>query len=280
MMEKDLLNYFHSLSKEFQLLFAETISLKKSGQLHHLRVNLKKQFAFFHLMAALDEGFPLIMTRKPVRALMKQTSAMRDAQVMTKLVKAKEEQLLLPPLFSKRLKAEKKSIFKSAEKCSPKVLQQADAIVNERIPQLSGSTHLWAKLHRYFQEQTDLLRQLGNDIRATQKISEVHRFRKELKTLMFNLLLLQELAPGFQKLKPVLVTLDEFQHLLGEWNDRVVLLQTMKKNKRHVPKALRQLVKSERRLLFFSILERLEGFPVLSFQIQQALNQLLSEPKS
>ena len=282
MIEQKLLEYYQSLGKEFHLLLEALLSQKSGKQLHPLRVNLKKQLALFDLLATLDEGFALKTVPKPAKKIMKATSTLRDARVGAQLANIFEQHLLLTPRFSKRIKAEQKSRLKSSLKVVNKIpisqVQAVEGVVNECLNNLSGRVDLWPRLHHYYHDQTDLVRRIGESILEKEKEKNLHRFRKALKALMFNLLLLKKLAPELRALKPVLKSFDEFQSLLGDWNDRVVLLEKMRKDKRKVSKALKQLVKHERLRLFFDILEKLEGFSAFCLEIQQHLYELFAKP--
>ena len=185
MIEKILLEYHQLLDKAFHSLFVEAISQKGGEQLHPLRVNVKKQLAFFNLLAMLDQEFPLKSVCKPARAFMRQTSALRDAQAIAELAQACEQRLLLPNRFSKRIKTEKKSRLKAAfrpgKKFSPAMMEQAAMTVVERLNHLSDRVDLWPTLHRYFHEQTDLVRRIGERALLYRKNEEVHRFRKAIR---------------------------------------------------------------------------------------------------
>lgn len=283
MIWKELIAYHESLSTTFQQLFAAAIVQKTGKQLHPMRVNTKQLMAFYDLLAVLDKKFPSKKLRKPAKAFMHQTGSIRNAQMKASLIGEVEKQLMLAPQKNNyRLDATKKSRIKAAFKTnkhfSLELVEAAAAKTNKHLNRLAGRVDLWSNMHHYFWEQIDLVRRIGEGIMLNPKTSEAHRLRKAMKSLMYNLQLLEKMQPEFPELPTVLRRLDDFQHLLGDLNDHVVTLKHLRKNKHIASKKAIKLVKQKRNELFGQVQDELDEFTEFCLDFQQLLYRLFSKP--
>lgn len=283
MIWKELIAYHESLTTTFQQLFAAAIAQKNGKQLHPLRVNTKQLLAFYDLVAVLDKKFPLKKLRKPAKAFMHQTGSIRNAQMKALLICDVENQHEPPQPTSKQQldftkKAYKKTAFKSNKKFSLGKMEASAAKTHERLARLADRVDLWSNMHHYFWEQIDLVRRIGEGLMLTPKMSDAHRLRKAVKSLMYNLQLLERIRPGVPELQPALQRLDDFQHLLGDLNDHVVTLKSIRKDKKFAPKKTKKLVKQKRNELFSKVQDELSGFTDHCLNFQQVLYRLFSKP--
>ncbi len=283
MIWKELIAYHESLTTTFQQLFAAAIAQKTGKQLHPLRVNAKQLLAFFDLLAVLDKKFPLKKLRQPAKAYMRQTGRIRNAQMKASLIGEFEKQLMLAPQKTNhRLDATKKSrikaAFKTNKQFSLELVEEAAVKTNKRLNRLAGRVDLWSNMHHYFWEQIDLVRRIGEGIMLNPKTSEAHRLRKAVKSLMYNLQLLEKIKPDFPELALVLHRLDDFQHLLGDLNDHVVTLKHLRKGKHFAFKKTKKLVKQKRNELFCQVQDELNEFTEFCLDFQQVLYRLFSKP--
>ena len=267
----ELKQYFARLSQESKLQLAAALSSKQPGSLHSMRVNAKQQLAFFDWLAALDDSFPLATARKPTKAFMRKSSKLRDGQMTKELrwphgKKRRTGKTAPMPREKQTLKPSLKFAVERAGEVEP--------VVHACLARLAARGDAWESTRRYFLEQVGLIGRMGAGPSVRRKKKEMHRLRKEVKTLLYNLRAFADMPPGHPSLDASISWLDDFQHLLGDWNDRVVALKKLKK--KHPDKQLRKGLKNERRLFFGRILIRLHGLPGFCTALEASLIEAFS----
>lgn len=281
--ENKLLEYFTNLEIEFHLRYATPPDKTGRTNVHEIRVNLKKQLAFIKLLSILDKKLPIKAVRKPFRSYMKNSGQLRDLEVQLKLVQNCEEKLQIKPGFSRWLAKEERSMQKALrlfeKKFSLVPLREESSRIKEYIHKLAGRIDLWCLLNGYFIGQLDLVRQSVEAYLDKSQVNSLHDLRTEVKELMLNLLVLQQLAPRRKKLKWMEGYLDELQHLLGRWHDVAITLSTAKQQKRRASKKLRQDLKEKKYDLQVEVATYLDQFQPYYRDAMVCFHQVFAHPE-
>lgn len=231
-LRQSLSAYYEELDKAFHLYWMEVLRNYGTETAHGLRVNLKRQNAFFHMLEALDERFNAGLAMDTFDAIYHRAGKVRNRQVERQLIEKRERRLHQIHRLSAWLE-EKEN--RRAQLLREYELEHSMAPVRELSARvLSVIQHLnpeneMTRLRGYFlklaQGIADFLRRSG--IRG----EELHDLRKFIKELFYNIEFLQRHF-GLEVLQGrALAQLDEIQHVLGKWHDYdFTLLHLARKN--------------------------------------------------
>lgn len=274
--------YYQTLDADFHFLYAELLKEESEGNVHALRLNLKKQLAFFNLMTFLVDNFPLKSICKPYRECMKKTSKLRDLKVEQKIICQDEKKHKLSKRLSKHLQAEEnyqKTLLRGfEEEHSILPLREASETTLAYLNQLRGNTGIWVRLSNYYLSQLDHIRRAVELCEIKKDENGLHDLRTLVKELMLNLALPEQLAPGKKRLKKIRTMLDDLQDLLGEWHDRNNALLKAENGKKYTSKKLIKILEKEKQQYFTQTLEILGNFGHLYREILDILHDFFSHP--
>jgi hypothetical protein len=274
--------YHQTLDVNFHFQYAELLKNESETSLHAFRLNLKKQLAFFNLLASLDENFPLDELRKTYRAYMKKTSKLRDLEVEQKIIVQHEKKFKLGNRFSRHLQAEgryRKALLREFEEGhSILPLREARDTVADRLRHLEAKADCWLRLSNYFLGQLDLLRRAAESAVAEREEHPLHDLRTQVKELMLNLSLLEQLVPRKKRLKKIRGLLDGLQESLGDWHDRYNSLAKVQAEKNLASKILEKTLAEEKTESLEQTLALLGSFDRVYGESLAILHELFSRP--
>ena len=197
--------------------------------IHKARVDLKKVFALFSFFEILGPGN---FNKKKYSFLFKnifnKAGKMRENQVNIQYVEKYQHDYPGVLLFMKYLKSEQKKSAKgfiaAIVQFDEKKLKKISKSIKKVCHEMKSDTiierskdYLWEKA-----------RKIESVRHKTGDIESVHTIRKELKKTGAILSLLHQVKPG-EDLEKLLDHVNKTEALIGEWHDRVVLIDTLKK---------------------------------------------------
>jgi CHAD domain-containing protein len=258
MLRQGLSAYYQELDRAFHLCWMEALRDYDDETAHRLRVNLKRQYAFFHLLQALDARFSAISAMESFATLYRKAGKVRNKQVESQLILNMERRLHLVFALSGHLAAKADwhgKVLQEWERThSLEPVRALSAKVLKHIHQLPEND-IASKLNTYL---LNLSRAIGSFPSILEEDSEaLHDLRKFIKELFYNLEVLRRLFPGVILHLHSLNLLDDFQHLLGDWHDRVFSIEHLSKVKFGVHPELMARLVQERGVMEVEIRHRL-----------------------
>ncbi|MDI1355672.1 MAG: CHAD domain-containing protein [bacterium] len=216
---------------------------------HELRLEVKKQNAFFELVEFCTKDFERLKHFKALKTVFRQAGKVRDLQV--------EEMMLRDYFAGTELKSYKRQLHKRIEKekqiyfsmLNPSFVSQLKNMYRSTEPFLSTITTKAAK--RYMANRRKKIKIIL--LKPNLGIFEIHDLRKRIKKYHFNerglKLMKQNKDPLSSKTLP---------EILGKWHDCQFVITNLKKTlkvkgvhiqeKRHLEKVILQLSIERRRL--------------------------------
>jgi CHAD domain-containing protein len=253
-----LLEYYQELDRGFHLYWIEVLRDYGPETVHGLRVNLKKQRAFFYLLEALTPSFAAVEASEVFEGVYRKAGKVRDLQVERALIEKNERKLQLEHQLSVWLeKQEVRRVLK---------LQQYEKghtvlpfrKLSERVGRIIGQLPekgLEVQLGAYY---IKIIRGVIAFVRGDKAAGDdLHDLRRFIKELFYNLNFLQRYTGPKALQCGALVRLDELQHALGKWHDFDFAISHLEKKKKVVDagflsrlEAERQASEAEARALF------------------------------
>lgn len=276
MLRQVLSAYYQELDRAFYLFWMEALRDYDGETAHRLRVNLKRQYAFFHLLQALDEHFSAISAMESFATLYRKAGKVRNKQVESQLILSMERQLHLVFSLSEHLaaKADRRGkILQEWERSHAlePIRVVADSVLKSirLLPENDTASRLKSYLLR-------LSRAIGSFPASLEEDSEaLHDLRKFIKELFYNLEILRRLFPGVILHPHSLNLLDDFQHLLGDWHDRVFSIEHLSKVKLGVHPELMARLVEERGVMEVEIRHRLPALAPGMRPLEEQLELLI-----
>ncbi len=275
-LQHNLYACYEALDRGFHLYWMEALRDYGPETAHGLRVNLKRQNAFFHLLEALNENFQAGIAMDTFDAIYRRAGKVRNKQVERELVEKNERKLHIEHQLSAWL-AEKESrrarLLREYERGhSMAPVRELSAKVYALIRRLPAQG-LEPRLKGYFLK---LIYGIIGFMRQGQLPAEdLHDLRKFIKELFYNLEFLERHA-GKEKLQcSALTRLDELQHLLGKWHDYDFTLLHLARKKAKADPSFTTRLEAEKQALeqqvrgLFPALE--EAMPELVGRVEEAL---------
>lgn len=275
-----LLNHFKELEKDFHHHYVEVMEHCEPETVHQLRLNMKRQLAFFNLLEFLDESFSTERAMEAYGKLYKKAGKVRDFQVEQSVVHHHEKELEVEREFSDWLKE------KEAEERQN--LQQY-GLEHSLVP-VRRLAHLVESRIRFLPEEglkqrfTNYFGHLFNEIRHRAQSEErkeemLHPLRKYVKELFYNVNMLNGLCTSKKLEKETIDALHDIQKLLGDWHDTYFTLEHMEEEQENCPGALMQKVNEERAAYVADIEQKMDRLPALADQLETQITEVLdTEP--
>ncbi|GAB4214379.1 MAG: hypothetical protein OHK0012_12300 [Synechococcales cyanobacterium] len=239
-----LLHYQAALSQTFHCLWEELAVNYGPETAHNLRVNVKRQRAFFQSLEWLSPPFSARGAAQTYRALYRCAGQVRDCQVEQHWLSKYEHKLLLTTQLSAILARQEQHYTKRLRRyrqhhhLTP--FTQQEICVTSTIQHLDPAL-LLPNLHHHLQQQLEHVTVAGQHVKVPEK--QLHDLRKQLKTLGYNLDLWGSLSGTALLPDSVLRLLQDLQHHLGQWHDHDVLL--LHGRKIGIPDGLRRVLREE-----------------------------------
>jgi CHAD domain-containing protein len=254
-------DYYADLHRVFRHHWAAVLQDYGPETAHDLRVNLKRQMAFFRLLETLDGHFSAQAAADTFHELYRLAGKVRNRQVELALIKKYDASVFLSHwLLDKEqrhrqvLQAKEQELGLDYLDTQAKLVQQHIVCIPEReIP---------VGLRRYFHAIISRLEVFSGEV------PDWHALRKLIKELFYNWSFVFE-----DTLRdPALGWLDELQELLGKWHDHDFTLQHMAKQRGHKVMELKQVLIQRQAKLEQGLDMAITTLP----QIRERLHQLLS----
>jgi CHAD domain-containing protein len=227
-LQTELLRYFDQRSAELHLAFMESRREVRKGNVHALRVAMKRIRAFFQMLDAADPHFTARFALDQLKPPFREAGQLRDLQIVRALISEMEEKYALEAWTSSQLQAlalaRQESFSDFLQSFSMAGLREACLQARHRL-ELCPSEILREGLRRYFAELLGELARLWREGISSRK--RLHDLRKKVKQASYNLAAADQ-ALGHADLPAELYqNLDQLQHLLGKWHDFEVALATL-----------------------------------------------------
>ncbi len=241
MMQHDFSTWLQEHYTALELEFLELLESYRyqpgKKTIHQMRLNLKRQLAFFSIMEPLLPSEVMDQQVVVIQQLQKRLGKVRNAQVQRQKAKVIEQALELDAAVSEKLKQREKE-YADAWHTYFEEANLAAAMQGVRESLAVAFSHLSsASFAGNFIEQ---MRHLLYDIKGLSNIStfdtsKFHELRTHLKRLNFYM---EWLQPFFQDLPFSEATAQDVRQLeqqIGEWHDYVSLLKKVDKTDQEEP---------------------------------------------
>ncbi len=268
-----LLEYYRSLCKEFHRLFLEVDQAYGRDTVHDLRVNMKKQMAFYRFLEAVEPAFSAKEAKTAFGELYALAGKVRDLQVERSLLR---QRVRLGALFASWLKQREesyKTLLRDYEKeLTLAPIRQLERTVEATFQPLSPGL----VLDRYEGFLKSLLQEIRKTLEGDGNADRLHYLRKRVKDLFFNLRMFELLFPGNPLPKKTMKALDKFQTLLGNWHDLDFIRELLKEEPQACSSKIRHKVDKEHsKVTEKTQLELNEGLKPVLDELEQAFDAML-----
>lgn len=199
----------------------------KDKDIHKLRVDLKKVNALFNFFGMLEfSGFSIGKSARHFRDIFRQAGKIREMQVNLRYLEQTDASVPGILSFRRFLKKEQKKYIKefiaAIARFDEKKLKPVDRSI-KRCCRLMDSAGIMTRSGDFLHKKSCLIRTLAEH---PENDENIHRIRQELKKMGAISSLLLQVGPG-QDIRQLVAKLNETEVLIGEWHDRVVLLDSM-----------------------------------------------------
>ncbi len=272
-----LMEYFKHLEKDFHHHYIDILQDNDEDSVHQLRVNMKRQMAFFRLLEHLDNSFSTERALEAYGNLYDLAGEVRDYEVERSIVREDEKLLQLEHRFSDWLEAqehrqrEKLKAYEAEHSLLP--VRRLGYLVESRIRYLPMEG-LKERFNSYFKPLFDDIRGLAGPENRSE--AEFHKLRKLIKELFYNLQLISALCTVEDFKEEDVNALNDFQHLLGNWHDSYFTLSRIRKGQ-DCSEALQVRLEEERVSRAQKIVERLDELIPLMNRLESQLQHLLEQ---
>jgi CHAD domain-containing protein len=215
-----LTDYYEELEKEFHILYMEALDRFGEKTIHDMRVNMKRQTAFFRLIEALDERFSAEEAMEGFAKIYNRAGKLRNIQVERKVIARDENQLHLEKYISgwlsQREELQKEAFREYEIKHSLIPIRETGKWVKDCVARIPGE----GLQGRYLQYLKKLLKKIAGEIGEEEVTEEqLHLLRKDVKEFFYNLQLADRIFDKATIGKVVYDRLNRLQTLLGDWHD-------------------------------------------------------------
>lgn len=220
MLKFNLTRWYETLERGFHLRWMEALRHYGPETAHDLRVNLKRQDAFFHLLEALDARFSAGAAMDVYAGLYRKAGKVRDCQVERDLI---TQQGLLHYWVQQFIAG----LAEKEERYARLLRQYAEAHSMQPVREVAAQAYmhirhlpeagLEVRLRQYFVKLVRGI--LGFICRSQVPDEDLHDLRKFIKELFYNLEFLAFHLGGEKIQCQAIALLDELQYELGKWHD-------------------------------------------------------------
>lgn len=271
-----LLQYFTNLEKDFHHYYVDVLRDGAEEAIHQLRLNMKKQTAFFHLLEYLDPSFSTERALEAYDQLYKKAGKVRNIQVERSIVRREEKLLKLERAFSQwldgRARERTDQLLEYGSEFSLLPVRRLASLVRSRINFLPAE-HLRDQLQAYFGQLFTAVRKQAP--LALLEEAQIHPLRKLIKELFFNIHLLNSLCTKKGLTKKDIKAVDDLQHLLGQWHDSFFALARIYDGEEPCPEKMLRHLEKKRAGYLKRIQAKLDALPLMIDELEKKLNAVL-----
>ncbi len=203
--------------------------------IHRARLDVKKILALFSLFDMLDpKAFRELQGTSLFRPLYRQAGKIREAHVNLLQLSAAPEGEHALPLFREWLVAGEKRASAGFVSLVKKFRERDLEKESRQIGRICRSHSIFTfrkKTREYLSEKAEAVREL---LDHEPGVKELHRVRQHLKSMSTVAELVYSLKP-LRELDRVITALNRTEMLIGDWHDRVVLLEAVGKFRKAEP---------------------------------------------
>lgn len=272
--------YFDELEKEFHQLYLDFQETPEGETIHQLRVNIKKQLAFFRLLHGIGGKLALEEIQKPYIKFSRTIGKIRNLEIRQQLVKTEEETLEVKKEYSEQLEkdiAKKRERIKQSETTislipfkegSDKVSYSIDHIPLEKAKENLGTYFhfLLAEIRKTINEEATNMEQL-------------HTLRKVLKTLFYNLKLTDRMIPKEDFSKKLYNKLEKLSMQFGKWHDEFITVEKLKEQPDKVNQKVFKDIKNKEQQSRQELRSKFKNIFELTQRIEKEIFRLFDEDK-
>ncbi|MBK7476525.1 MAG: CHAD domain-containing protein [Haliscomenobacter sp.] len=271
-MQRQLLEYYRGLCKDFHRLFLEVNQAYGRDTVHDLRVNLKKQMAFYRFLEAVEPPFSAKEAKASFGELYDLAGKVRDLQVERSLLR---KTVRLDSLFASWLK-QREAAYKTLLQEYEKELTLAPVRRLERtVESAIQAIHPGIALDCFERFLKTLLEKIRETLKGTGAVERLHYLRKRIKDLYFNLHMLELLIPETSLPKKNIKALDKFQTLLGNWHDLDFIRELLREEPHACSSKIRHKVDKEHAKATEKTVSELGGLGAILDELEQVLEDAL-----
>lgn len=273
-----LQEHYDALEKQFHRLLLIFQNQPEGESIHQLRVNIKKQMAFFGMLRALENELPLEEVQTPLNAFFKSIGRFRNLEVRQGILAEEEKKYAVSNAYSAEMKAdiaEEKAWWANKNtslslipfrEVSNKIRASIDRMPLENIKETLGE---------YFYFLIEEIRQTINQ--EDLKEEALHDLRKLLKTVFFNLKLTDRLIVQAAIPETLYEETKAINEQLGNWHDQFITIYKLNAKRPKVDKQVLKLLKKKERIARKKLIG---NFPViydLTSKLKQELFHLFAQ---
>jgi CHAD domain-containing protein len=210
--------YYEERIRSIEILLQKPKNEMATGDIHKLRVELKKVRALAHLVRYCTTGFQEKKFMKPCMKIFKAAGSVRELQLQKARLKKQGAWTVLDQYaarVTKALKNAKHQFYSRIDNALLKKIKARDKMIVPYFNAVQGT-----RIARYLEMKSNEIDGLIKSPDLKEK--QVHKLRSLLKEFHYTILMFQ---PGAVQLE----TIDALQELLGKWHDDVVLEACLKK---------------------------------------------------
>jgi len=271
-----LLEYYQELDRGFHLYWMEVLRDYGPETVHGLRVNLKKQRAFFYLLEALTPSFTAGEASDVFDGVYGKAGKVRDRQVERALIEKNERRLQSAHQFSTWLQEQegrrvlKLQAYVSGHSMLP--FRKLSERIGRTIGQLPEKG-LETRLGVYY---IKIIRGVIAFVRGDKAAGDdLHDLRRFIKELFYNLSFLERYTGPEALQCGALVRLNELQHALGKWHDFDFTISHLEEKKKVVDAGFLFRMESERQSSEAEARALFEGLEAALTELEQRIQRYL-----
>lgn len=272
--------HYDNLEKKFHALLI-AFQIEPAGKtVHQLRVNIKKQMAFFQMLRTLEPHLPLEEIQAPFSAFFKSIGKIRNLEVRQAIVAQEETNHSITEGFATNLatniKEEKDWWTTEDNSISLVPFRQASDKIRMSINRIPLH-NVRENLGEYFYFLNEEIRQTIHQEKPSAE--QLHDLRKFLKVLLFNLKLTDRLIPQSTLSDNLYKNLKALSELLGVWHDQFIAIYKISAKKDKMDKDILNLLRKKERVIRKRILKKFPEIYDLTHDLKQQLFQLFAQGK-
>jgi len=222
-----LYRFYQKRTASFLLNIYKASITGDSRDIHRARLDVKKIIALFGLFELLD---PAAFGQQPgyglFRPLFRKAGKIREIQVNAALLAELDPRGADHPLFQSWLREEEQvavqQFLRSVKKFREQELKKTNKIV-EKICFSGSKFNLRYKTEDFIKNKIKLIKKLQSGETGDR---EIHKIRQHLKTISTLTTLVYAIKPG-RHLDLVISALNKTEMMIGDWHDRLVLIETV-----------------------------------------------------
>lgn len=272
-------DYYTGLDQGFNDLYFDVLKAFDVKAVHDMRVNIKKQTAFFHLLESIDPNFEANASKAIFLKIYKNAGEIRKIHIEQAILSNdKLDATLVKKLHAKLAKKLRKSVddfLYHNNTRSLLAIRKNSPEIEAYILNLSEDK-LFQNLHKYFKNLISKMKRVADLSKKSKKA--YHDLRKLLKELTHNFNLIKSLFPNHAFSPELLEYLNQLQSNLGNWHDLFLTLKSLRKLS-NPPHPIIKILKGDYNTLVLNIRKQLDTYDTISEKLVSEINALFKTRK-